>query len=82
VGCHPAAHLAEAQAAVAGRFGALEIFTGRSEGQKVRQNLEFCRDRVSTALAEGAANNQIFCPSDLPVKKSGSVPYVFSLASD
>jgi hypothetical protein len=64
----------------------LEIFfTGRSEDQKVEQRLGVRAAAIGLGprlRAEGAANNETFCPSDLPVKKSGSVPSVFDFASD
>jgi hypothetical protein len=64
----------------------LEIFS--QEDQKIRRSSKDLGVRaaaiglVPRLRAEGAANNETFCPSDLPVKKSGSVPYVFTLASD
>jgi hypothetical protein len=52
-----------------------DFFTGRSEGQK-GERFGFALPPAGLPLslrAEGAANHQTFCPSDLPVKKSRSL---------
>jgi hypothetical protein len=68
-----------------GKAVTLEIFhrkIRRSEGLVARRAFGAQRDALTRRRQREPRSLLDFCPSDLPVKKSGSVPTVFGFASD